>query len=62
MTSTANPNVANNEGWTPIHAAAIEGQTEVLKLLVPKVEDPNAPHLEVPLRFISQHDMVILKH
>ena len=30
-------------GWTPIHLAAENGHTEIFKLLVPKVKNPNAP-------------------
>ena len=38
-----NPNAPRPDGLTPIHVAAQEGHTEVIKFLAPKVEKPNAP-------------------
>ena len=41
MTTTDNPNVANNNGWTPIHSAAKEGHIEILKILMVSTDNPN---------------------
>ena len=30
-------------GWTPIHLAANNGHTEIVKILADKVENPHAP-------------------
>ena len=32
----------DNEGWTPIHAAAIKGNTNIVKVLMKYTETPNA--------------------
>ena len=31
-------------GWTPIHRAAMNGHTEVVKILAPLTDNPNAPN------------------
>ena len=33
--------LANNNGWTPIHAAAKEGHIEILKILMASTDNPN---------------------
>ena len=42
MTSTTNPNVANNFGRTPILHAAEEGYLEIIQLLMPSTTNPNS--------------------
>jgi ankyrin repeat protein len=37
----ANPNQANNNGFTPLHDAAKEGQTKVCELLLEKGANPH---------------------
>ena len=34
MTSTTNPNTPDNDGWTPIHYAAVQGHLEMIRLLM----------------------------
>ena len=31
-------------GWTPIHGAARNGHTEIVKILAPLMDNPNAPN------------------
>ena len=40
---TDNPNVAENDGRTPIYRAAQYGHTEIFKILIPLTDNPNAP-------------------
>ena len=42
MNSTKDPNVADNDGWTPIHSAADKGYIEIVKLLMSTTDNPNA--------------------
>ena len=42
IANTEKPNIADNKGWTPIHAAAVKGNTDVVKILVEYAETPNA--------------------
>ena len=39
---TDNPNASNNSGYTPIHLAARCGHTEIVKILAPLSDNPNA--------------------
>ena len=43
MTSTTNPNVADNFGKSPIHFAAQNGHLEIVRLLMKTSNNPNAP-------------------
>ena len=38
-----NPNTPNKYGWTPIYRAAYWGDTEIVKILAPLTDNPNAP-------------------
>ena len=40
---TDNPNAPNSYGYSPIHAAANKGYTEIVKFLTPLTSNPNAP-------------------
>ena len=40
---TDNPNAPNKYGETPIHVAARNGHTEIVKILVSLTDNPNAP-------------------
>ena len=43
MSSTDNPNAANNDnGNTPIHYAAEKGHIEIVQLLMSSTDNPNA--------------------
>ena len=39
-----NPNAPDNYGNTPIHRAAMNGHTEIVKILAPLTDNPNAPN------------------
>ena len=39
---TDNPNAPDRDGNTPIYQAALNGHTEIVKILVPLTNDPNA--------------------
>ena len=39
-----NPNSTDKSGTTPIHRAAKNGQTEIVKVLAPLTAHPNAPN------------------
>jgi ankyrin repeat protein len=41
MNKVKDINPRDNEGWTPLHAAAVEGQKEMCKFIADKVEDTN---------------------
>ena len=41
---TGNFNAPDNDGGTPIHEAAMGIGTEIVKMLVPLTENPNAPN------------------
>ena len=41
---TDNPNVSNIDEDTPIYWAALEGYTEIVKVLAPLTDNPNAPN------------------
>ena len=40
---TDNPNAPDEDGKTPIYVAAFNGNTEIVKILVPLTDNPNAP-------------------
>ena len=40
---TGNPNAPKNDGSTPIYWAAVWGHTEIVKILAPLTDTPNAP-------------------
>ena len=64
MTTTDNPNVADNFGWTPIHIAASIGHFEAVKLLMAKTQNPNVPNNfgETPIALALQgyHIWIVL--
>ena len=41
---TVNPNAPSKYGDTPIHGAAREGHTEIVKILANLTDNPNAPN------------------
>ena len=41
MTSTDNPDVADNDGNTPIHVSASWGSTEIVETLMTTTDNPN---------------------
>ena len=41
----SDPNAPNGFGWTPIHSAARRGYTEIIKILAPLTDNPNAPDM-----------------
>ena len=41
---TDNPNTPDKDGDTPIHHAALEGHTEIIKILAPLTDNPNVPN------------------
>ena len=43
-TNTDNPNAQNDFGDTPIHRAAVNGHTEIVKIMAPLTDNPNAPN------------------
>ena len=38
----SDPNAPDKDGWTPIHHAANNGQTDIVKVLVNLTDNPNA--------------------
>ena len=38
----ANPNIAEHDGWTPLHWAALNGNSNVMQLLLERKADPNS--------------------
>ena len=55
---TENLNVPKNNGWTPTHLAAVNGQTEMFKFMASKVENPNAPTPE-PEKWTPKYSLFI---
>ena len=41
MAMTNNPNVASNNGWTPMHSAACDGYLEIVQILMTSTSNPN---------------------
>ena len=41
---TDNPNAPHDFRGTPIYRAAVNGHTEIVKILAPLTDDPNAPN------------------
>ena len=65
MASTTNPNVADNFGQTPIHAAAYNGHLKIVRVLMKATNNPNPPENAgmTPENLASQrghHDIVRL--
>ena len=41
---TKNPNAPDKDGWTPLKKAARKGSVEIVKILAPLTDNPNAPY------------------
>ena len=54
---TNNPNAPDNNGATPIYWAAVNGHTEIVKILVPLTDNPNAPNKDgkTPIYWAAKH-------
>jgi len=54
----ADPNVQDNEGWTPLHAVCQYGFTDVAKLLLKHGADPGIPNVdnELPVDLIDDNE------
>ena len=56
---TDNPNAPNEFGNTPIYEAALNGHTEIIKILAPLTDNPNAPDKDgkTPSSFVKNAEI-----
>ena len=58
LSSGAEPNIANAEGWYPIHHAVENNRYDLVKLLLENGADPNSKRGELTLIGMSKNENI----